>query len=87
LYENKICTPPINTTIKNRPKAIEGFKPSKIGSDDFTTISLKKLMAMPQRLPIIMIIPNRYFIHNHPSTLYIDETILFLVFNISLFTL
>lgn len=55
-------------TIKNIARLKERFNPLKIGSDEFTTISLRKLIIAPQRLPMIRIIANKNFIENHSQT-------------------
>ena len=54
--------PFINATIENNPNHIESSSPSKIASDEFATILLKKLTAIPQRPPMISTRLNRNFI-------------------------
>jgi hypothetical protein len=48
--------------IENSPSHVESSTPSIIASDEFTTILLKKLMAIPQMPPIVSKRLQRNFI-------------------------
>ena len=67
MVENRLYRPLSNAIIENNPRLTESSNPLMIGSVEFTTILLRKLIAIPQRPPVIRNIPNKSFMYNHPS--------------------